>query len=117
MFRAFTPAAFALAAVLTASVSASAAPISVSGDDEKVSVKVTYTDSDLQNPRGAEALAFRIRLAASEVCGGGNIVVRSGAHFPICRSAAIDRALGVLNAPMVTAALGRSTSSMALAQR
>jgi UrcA family protein len=121
MSSSFRPASLALAALLslgaaTAAMAAST-PISVSDDHDWVSVKVAYADADLQTAEGAKALATRVRIAASAVCGGDNNLVRSGYRFQHCRGAAIARAVDALNAPLVAEALGRPTGPSALARR
>lgn len=111
------PAALVLVAAMTAAGSAFAAPLTVSGDNELVTAKVTYVDADLRDPRGSRMLAFRIRQAASDVCGGDSTLVRIGAQFQRCRDGAVDRALNTLSAPMVAQALGRSSDQVAMAHR
>jgi UrcA family protein len=108
-----TASAVAFAAALAAAAPAFAAPLAIWGDDEKVTAKVTYNDAELRSTEGAAKLAFRIRMAARQVCGGDNPVVMTGAHFLRCQHKAIDQAVASLNAPLVADALGRAPSTLA----
>jgi UrcA family protein len=105
--------ALALAAALTATAAspAFAAPLAIWGDDEKVAAKVAYEDADLRTTAGAAHIAFRIRTAARQVCGGDNPVVASGVRFQHCQHKAIDQAVATLEAPLVADALGRSPAT------
>jgi UrcA family protein len=79
------------------------------GDTQRVSRTVHLADVDLHTTDGAKVAAWRIRNAAADVCGGD---WRSTAFdFNACRNQAIDRALASLDAPLVSAALGRSTQT------
>ena len=68
---------------------------------------IRATDADLRTAAGVPSLAFHIRLAANKVCGGDDPLARQDADFPSCRRAAIARAIGGLDAPMLAAALGQ----------
>jgi UrcA family protein len=81
------------------------------GDAESVVLAKT---ADLRSPDGAKEVALRVRVAAEAVCGGdSDPVLRSGDGFGRCREAAIDRAVGGLDAPMLAEALGRSPVRLA----
>jgi UrcA family protein len=108
-----TASALAFAVALAAAAPALAAPLAVSGDDEKVAVTVRYDDAELRSTDGAAKLAFRIRMAARQVCSGGSPLVAIGAHFQSCQHKAIDRAVATLGAPLVADALGRAPQSVA----
>jgi UrcA family protein len=102
--------ALALAA-FAAATPAFSAPLSVWGDDERITAKVSYDTADLRSADGAARIAFRIRIAARQVCGGGNPLVASGARFQHCQHQSIDQALATLNAPLVADALGRTPAT------
>ncbi|HZZ36102.1 MAG TPA: UrcA family protein, partial [Caulobacteraceae bacterium] len=90
---------------------ASAAPLSIWGDDEVVSAKVTYTEAETRSTKGAKAIALRIRVAAAQVCSGNDWVARAGNQYWRCQHAAIDRAVRDLGAPLVADALGREPAA------
>jgi UrcA family protein len=79
------------------------------GQTYQVSRTVRLADVDLHTTDGAKVAAWRIRRAADYVCGGDEMIGRMSADFASCRSGAIDRALVTLDAPLVSAALGRPT--------
>jgi UrcA family protein len=79
------------------------------GQTYQVSRTVHLADVNLHTTDGASVAAWRIRRAADYVCGGDQLIVRASADFDSCRSGAVDRALAALNAPLVSAALGRPT--------
>ncbi|HLZ82876.1 MAG TPA: UrcA family protein [Caulobacteraceae bacterium] len=95
---------------------ACAAPVAAQSLDDTVSVSVRYGDLDISKPAGAEVLLRRIDKAAVRVCGGKPDQRLLGEHaaFEKCRAATIDRSVAALNAPMVTAAAGRSSSRVAM---
>ncbi len=102
----------AVAAVGAAAIAmpAVADPFSGPGDVVQVSRVVRYNVADLHDVKGARRLAFRIKIAAADVCGGDDVIVRwYDDDFIPCREQAIDRALATLGAPMVSAALGRTS--------
>ena len=71
---------------------------------------VRLSDVDLHTVKGAKTAALRIRNAAAFVCSGGNdIVYQIADDYMPCREHAIDRALANMQAPLVSAALGRQT--------
>lgn len=100
----FFAAAFALAAV------AAVAPTNasnVSGGGVP-SLDVTYSDLNLANRAGAEALLRRIRSAASQVCGGDQRTtmlkdLKMAREFRACVRTAVDDAVRQVNSPLVTA--------------
>jgi UrcA family protein len=81
------------------------------GHSEQVRRTVHLNDVDVHTGVGAHVAAWRIWTAASYVCGGDSrpILTLSDTDFNECRNGAVDRALASLNAPMVSAALGRSS--------
>jgi UrcA family protein len=99
------------AAALTLAAFTAVAPTNasnVSGDGVP-SLDVTYSDLNLANSAGAEALLRRILAAASQVCGdasrttGTMIDVRATRERRLCVRTAIDNAVRQVNAPLVTA--------------
>ena len=103
----FTSACLAVFAA-TAVASAAAAQSSVA-NPPVVSRTVHLGDIDLHTQAGAKEAARRIHVAADFVCGGDNTLWRQDSDFDACRNDAVDRALAALQAPMVSAALGRQT--------
>ncbi|HVN01583.1 MAG TPA: UrcA family protein [Caulobacteraceae bacterium] len=103
---------FLLAAAIV-SIAAIATPVPASpassfGEVVVVTRVVRYREAELHTPGGARSLAVRLKSAAEYVCGGDDILVRFyDRDFIACRESAIDRALATLQAPMVSAALGR----------
>lgn len=79
-----------------------------------VSTTIHFTDAELHTVKGAKTAALRIRNAAAFVCGGDDIIYWRADNFIPCREDTIDRAVADLNAPLVSAALGRTSN---LAQR
>ena len=75
-----------------------------------VSKTIHFTDAELHTVKGAKTAALRIRNAAAFVCGGDDIVYWKADNFMPCREDAIDRAVADLHAPLVSAALGRTSS-------
>jgi UrcA family protein len=74
---------------------------------EVVSRTVPVSDLDLHTQAGAKIAAQRIWVAAAYVCGGDTWPLAF--DYFACRADAIDRAAASLNAPLVSAALGRKT--------
>ena len=93
-------------AVFTAAAVASTASADPASQVSRV---VQIGDLNLHTQDGAKVAARRIHIAADYVCGGDSVLWRQGADFFSCRNGAIDRALASLQAPLVSAALGRST--------
>jgi UrcA family protein len=81
------------------------------GDTEQVGRTVHLADVDLHTIDGAGVAARRIKNAAAYVCGGDSRPLVMVSDFNACRNQAIDRALASLDAPLVSAALGRSTQT------
>ncbi len=110
-------AGFAALAVTVLSVggAAMAADVDAYGASAPAALTVRATPAELGTPRGAKALALRIRVAAATVCGGDvdPPAIRNGDGFANCRDAAIDRAIRDLHAPLVARALGRGTERLA----
>ena len=115
MFRSVTPGALALITTLVLGAPAIAASSEPIGKDDGVVVQLKITDADLHTPEGAKSLAWRIRVAATRLCGGEQAMIVAGEDRLQCREAAIDRAIRDLNSPLVADALGRApvTSSLA----
>ncbi len=99
----FIVAATALASLLGAPVAAQPAP--ASGHRDLARETVRYAPSEAISPEGAKRIALRIQIAAERVCGGNNVLVRTGGNFGLCRRDAIERAAATLGAPFVTQAL------------
>ena len=113
MPRSLTHAVFTVFAVLTCALPAAAEPLKVRGEAEIMSATVRYSGAEAQTAAGATTVAFRIRKAASLVCGGESPLVRSSPRFLTCRQAVIDRALRGLDAPLIANALGRTSATIA----
>jgi UrcA family protein len=111
--------ACATVALCAAALAAPALAQSPAGDSDTttVSTVVKYRVPELTTARGAKAVALRIEHAANSVCGGDSIIDRQAVTFDACRDDAIDGALETLNAPMVSAALGRLPAPRSLAAR
>jgi len=77
------------------------------GASEVASRTVQVGDLDLRTKAGAKIAAQRIWIAAAYVCGGDTWPLAF--DYFACRADAIDRAAATLNAPQVSAALGRKT--------
>jgi UrcA family protein len=103
MKRLFTSICFAACAA-----AAFAAP-AAADDPHRITRVVQVGDLDLHSEAGAKQAAFRIHVAADYVCGGDNNIWRQSMDFDSCRDQAIDRALASIDAPLVSAALGRPT--------
>jgi UrcA family protein len=99
-----TAAAAVLAALLASPAAAGARRPPIPNATQEV---VRYTPAEAASPEGAQRIAFRIRVAADQACGGANVLVRVGGNFHRCRHEAIDRALRELGAPLVADAMGR----------
>jgi len=108
MKRAFT--SFCLS-ILAAAAFAPIASADTASTTDHVSRVVEVGDLDLHSQAGARTAARRIHQAADYVCGGESLLWRQASDFQSCRNDAIDRALASLKAPMVSAALGRQTST------
>ncbi len=73
--------------------------------DQPQPVKVQYADLDLNQPHDVGVLYHRIRLAADESCGVGEI---TGSHLKLqswaqCVARAIDETVATLDRPALTA--------------
>jgi UrcA family protein len=117
MLRHLLTGAVALSAALALGAPSNASSPAMAGDEQRSVIKLKYAEADLQTAMGAKALAFRLRIAAADVCGGELPLVRTGDQFARCREAAIDRAITTLNAPLLADALGRRISSNIQASR
>jgi UrcA family protein len=75
-------------------------------------VRIKVTNADLYTPAGAQKLAWRIRLAASTVCGRDLPVA-----FDQCRHVAMQHAIAGVDAPLLAQALGlRENTALAQAR-
>jgi UrcA family protein len=97
--------AMSLALGATASHAQSAEP-AADGRADVNHRTVRITDRDLSSAAGARRLALRIKVAAIDVCGGDNAMVRASPAFHDCVRGAVARAEANLGAAPVTAALG-----------
>jgi UrcA family protein len=70
------------------------------------SIAVRYSNADLAAAPGAARLAHRIHAAADSVCGGEDVVARTGHQFAACRQAAETQAATEIGSPLVSGALG-----------
>ena len=68
-------------------------------------VRVPYSDLNLSNPAGAQAMLRRIKAAASRVCGGypDTREITEKRLYQRCVKMATDQAVAQLNAWLVTA--------------
>jgi UrcA family protein len=62
---------------------------------------VSFKDLNIQTPEGAKILYHRIRVAAADVCGDSDAIMREAVHM--CVETAIDNAVKKVNAPYLTA--------------
>lgn len=95
-----------LAATLTLAVLPTITPASATErTDPGQSLDVTYSDLNLANPAGADAMLKRIRHAAAKVCGGapsaGSLLELR--QYRACVRTAVEEAVRRLDAPLVTA--------------
>lgn len=81
-------------------------------------VVVSYGDLDTSRPAGARVLINRLRVAASQVCGGEPYIrdLTSRARYRTCTRQAMDVAVASIGAPLVVALYGEPVLE-ALAQR
>ena len=111
-----------IARIVGASVLA-AASLSLAGaacaQVEQTSVRVSYADLNLRSEPGARAMYGRIEDAAMHVCGQQPDIhqLTERELYQKCKSQAVDRAVRDLDAPLVTAAAGRTASTVVLAGR
>ena len=107
MYRSIIPAAVLIA--LLASTAAHA--------QEDV-MRVRIGDLNLQQEYGAKVALRRIKSAATSFCGGEvNTPLELSRSFRSCRQAMTGKAVGQLDAPLVTALYAPATSTRQLAQR
>ncbi len=97
--------------IVAAAAFASAASADTTPSPDRITRVVKVSDVDLHSQAGAQTVAHRIFHAADYVCGGDSLLWRRASDFQSCRNDAIDRALASLKAPMVSAALGRQTTT------
>jgi UrcA family protein len=111
-----------IAQVLGASLLA-AASLSIAGaasaQSDATSIHVSYADLNLRSDQGARSMLERIDDAAMRVCGGQPDIRQLAERdlFQKCKNQAVDRAVRDLDAPLVTAAAGRTGSTVVLAGR
>ena len=95
----------AVAIVLTAGQGVALGTSLDGAGDQPQPVKVQYADLDLNQPHDVRVLYHRIRLAADESCGTGDI---TGSHLKLqsweqCVARAIDETVATLDRPALTA--------------
>ena len=106
MIRIILPAALAIAAVAGAAQAQTAGPFAY-GPDTANHQTVRFHDLDVSTPAGAQRLAFRLRVAARELCGGKyTAIAQTGMAFDPCVRQTVEDAAARLGNPLVTAALG-----------
>ena len=73
--------------------------------DLKPTLDVPYGDLNLNSPLGAHKMLWRIKQAATFVCGGQPDIreLTERTRFRVCVREATDGAVAQLNAPLVTA--------------
>jgi len=89
-------------AALGLSATANADP---SQTQERLHLDVPYGDLNLNNPAGAEAMMFRIRGAATQVCGGvpDMRVLHERRVFKACFRATVAEAVDEMKSPLLAA--------------
>lgn len=102
----------AFSAALTL-VSTAAAQVSPRSGGDPAATRIAYRDADIHTTGGARRLAFRLKVAAAGVCGGDDIIIRTGDAFARCQAATVRHAASELGAPLVTEALGLSPVTFA----
>lgn len=110
-------AALGVCTALAFGAPAFASGVDVYGGAGRFTANVKITNSDLHTLAGAKTLALRLRVAAAEVCGGDDPVLRASSGFARCQEASIDRATATLDSPLLADALGRAPRSLARAGR
>ena len=98
---------------------APALPAAAQSDADPISVSVRYSDLDVSRPEGANILLRRVNRAADQACGGEPDIrlIREHSQYANCKKLAVDRALGQLPAPVVTAAAAMTGPFGDLAKR
>ena len=101
---------------IAAATLAGAAPVAAQSSGDTVSVSVRYGDLDISKAAGADVMLRRIDKAAVQICGGkpDQRLLGERVAFEKCRASTVDRSVAALNAPMVTAAAGRSNPMVAM---
>jgi UrcA family protein len=76
------------------------------------SITVSYGDLNLRSEAGAQVMLERIDAAAATVCGQApdSRLLDRRAYFDRCKADAVARAIQQLNAPMVSASAGQSST-------
>jgi UrcA family protein len=100
-------------AILLIAAAAIATPAAAKNTQGEIatSERVGFSDLDLDTDRGSLRLVHRLTRAADDACGGDPRMKFGEEHmadeaypaYKNCRDAALDRALGQLNRPRVTA--------------
>ena len=93
------------AAMLIAVPSSIGPALAADPSEPTVSIDVPYSDLNLANPAGAQAMMTRIRQAAANACGNAPQAreVKEFRTYRVCVDTAIVNAVRQLNAPLVTA--------------
>lgn len=106
-----------IAVALAPLATALAMPLPASAADTTAAVTIRYSQDEIRTAEGAQALALRLRVAAVDVCGGQDVVQRSGSGFRRCVRATLDRSAMDLGSPMVARALSREPGLTTAARR
>ena len=114
MHRFATTALFAVALAMGAQ-QACAAP----ADDGTVSVRVRYSDLDLQHAAGARSMLERMTAAAQTACGPQPAIVELSrlSAYDDCVKQSLSRGVRTLDAPLVSAAYAGASRSITTAAR
>ncbi len=90
-------------------------------DSGALSATVTYADLDLHSAKGAQALLQRVRNASRLVCHAAEpstpMQLDRTQTFRACVRSSLDRAVTILDAPMVTAVYRDEALTQLLAER
>ena len=84
-----------------------------------LNARIAYSPASLSTNEGAAAMWARIQHASVTVCGGQPDIrlLAQRVAFNKCRQETIARAVGALNAPLVTAMANHETPSVTLARK
>ena len=107
---------FAVAAsVAFAAVLGAQPTFAATADDGTISVRVPYTDLNLQSPAGAHTMLGRLTAASHSACGSEPAIADLGRStlYRDCVSSTLDRAVRSLGAPLVTAAYDGASQTRA----
>jgi len=110
------------ASLLSLALSAAAVPALAAPQDSDtavVSIKVSYTDLDLNSRTGAATLLARITAAATRAGGGApdRRDIAETSLYDHCKADAVSTAVDTVQAPQVSALAHRPTASVVMAGR